>query len=69
MTIVPGPCTTDLADRRVGCLIMQAIGDALGFLVEGHAPELCQTFAGFWFAGDELPGFMGRVFGQYSDDT
>lgn len=54
-----------------GCLIGQCLGDALGFLVEGHPPKTCRQYV-------EREVRTGRVaelyrgpfpFGQYSDDS
>ena len=54
-----------------GCLLGQALGDALGFVVEGQQPEVARRYveeylragrAGEW----AHPHF---AFGQYSDDT
>lgn len=56
-------------DRRRGSLVVQAIGDALGFLVEGHSPEICSYFVDQTFNGEELPSAFGKTLGQYSDDT
>ncbi|HET7479567.1 MAG TPA: ADP-ribosylglycohydrolase family protein [Rubrobacteraceae bacterium] len=55
MTIMPS------RERFRGCLVGQALGDALGFVVEGRPPEVCARYL------DEGPG--GHDFGQYSDDT
>jgi ADP-ribosylglycohydrolase len=59
------------ADRRAGSLVVQALGDALGFLVEGHPPTICAAFVAAAFAGAEPPSQRRGpfVFGQYSDDT
>lgn len=57
------------ADRRSGSLVGQALGDALGFLVEGHAPAVCEALATAAFMSDEPPAAFGLEFGQYSDDT
>lgn len=61
----------DQHDGRAGSLVTQALGDALGFLVEGHAPEICAAYAEEAFAGTDPPEFRraGFSFGQYSDDT
>lgn len=48
-------------ERFRGCLVGQALGDALGFVVEGRSSEVCVKYL------DEGPG--GHPFGQYSDDT
>ncbi|MFQ5939722.1 MAG: ADP-ribosylglycohydrolase family protein, partial [Alphaproteobacteria bacterium] len=60
-----------LEDRFAGSLIGQALGDALGFVVEGYPPALCRRYV------DEVlkagrAGEVGRApypFGQYTDDT
>jgi len=62
---------TDLGDRLVGCLLGQALGDALGFVVEAEAPEVAQRYVGDWLLAGRA-GERGRArfaFGQYSDDT
>jgi len=58
------------ADRLAGCILGQALGDAIGFVVEGHPPEQAAEYAGWVRTGraeqrsrDPFP------FGQYSDDT
>jgi ADP-ribosylglycohydrolase len=52
-----------------GCLVGQALGDALGFVVEGRPPEVCRKYADERL-GRGGSGKHGRVaFGQYSDDT
>jgi ADP-ribosylglycohydrolase len=61
----------DPHDGRAGSLVTQALGDTLGFLVEGYPPEDCAAYASKAFSGDDPPriprGPFG--FGQYSDDT
>lgn len=61
----------DAHDGRAGSLVAQALGDALGFLVEGHSPAVCTAYADQVFAGDDPPQFWRGPFGfgQYSDDT
>src|ERR1700722_5219467 len=60
-----------LEDRFAGCLIGQALGDSLGFLVEGLPGEYCDAYVGDVVRPRYLPsqrrGSFG--FGQYSDDT
>jgi len=54
-----------------GCLIGQCTGDALGFVVEGHSPEVCREYVEEML-GKGHPGDRRRVryaFGQYSDDS
>jgi len=60
-----------MKDQFAGCLMGQALGDALGFPVEGHLPGPCRAYVGGKVPGLK-PGHMGRspfVFGQYTDDT
>lgn len=59
------------ADRFAGCLVGQAVGDALGFLVEGHPPDECAAYVDEVLRPRRLLGH-GRDphdVGQYSDDT
>lgn len=55
----------DPHDGRAGSLVIQAIGDALGFLVEGYGPNVCAPHAERVFSSNWIPA----GFGQYSDDT
>jgi ADP-ribosylglycohydrolase len=50
---------------------MQALGDAPGFLVEGHDPEVGAAFADTAFSSNDPPPYRRGPFdfGQYSDDT
>lgn len=61
----------DQHDGRAGSLVVQALGDALGFLVEGHAPDVCAAYASEVFSSDDPPQYRRGTFnfGQYSDDT
>jgi ADP-ribosylglycohydrolase len=54
-----------------GCIVAQALGDALGFLVEGEHPAICQVFIDGVFAAPNPPVRTRGpfAFGQYSDDT
>ncbi len=52
-----------------GCLVGQALGDALGFVVEGDPPEVCREYVAEVLARDGVPGRVRFSFGQYSDDT
>ncbi len=60
-----------LIDALTGCLLGQALGDALGFVVEAEPPEI----AGAYVEGCLRVGHAGSrshpdfAFGQYSDDT
>lgn len=58
-------------DQFEGCLVGQALGDAVGFPAEGYPPLICQRYV-----DDVLTkGLAGEwihypfPFGQYSDDT
>ncbi len=58
-------------EQFVGCLIGQALGDALGFPVEGYPPEVCAGYVKDILRTDRV-GQSGRdpfPFGQYTDDT
>lgn len=58
-------------DRFIGCLIGQCMGDALGFVVEGHGPAACRRYVDQVLRSGRA-GAMGRApfpFGQYSDDS
>ena len=59
------------ADRFAGCLVGQALGDALGFIVEGHGPEVCAAYVESAVRPRRLTGYSrGRfAMGQYSDDS
>ncbi len=59
------------SDALVGCIVGQALGDALGFVVEAERPEVAEAYVCGWLlagrAGERAhPRF---AFGQYSDDT
>lgn len=58
-------------DRFAGCLIGQAVGDAMGFVVEGHPPTTCSDFVNEALRPQLLEGYSRGPFpiGQYSDDT
>ena len=58
-------------DRLAGSILGQALGDALGFVVEAQSPEVARVYVEGWLrtgrAGEwPHPQFP---FGQYSDDT
>jgi len=59
-------------NRFAGCLIGQCLGDALGFPVEGHAPDVCNRYVETNLLVYP-PKFIGRAekfpFGQYTDDS
>lgn len=58
-------------DRYAGCVLGQCVGDALGFVVEGHPSESCRAYVdGVLRAG--RAGDFGRPpfpFGQVTDDS
>ncbi|MGD1996673.1 MAG: ADP-ribosylglycohydrolase family protein [Anaerolineae bacterium] len=58
-----------MKDRFVGCVIGQAVGDALGFPVEGRPPT--QTTAAVTPFPDSFTAHPSGLFppGQYTDDT
>ncbi|MCP5366541.1 MAG: ADP-ribosylglycohydrolase family protein [Hyphomicrobiales bacterium] len=58
-------------DRFAGCLVGQALGDALGFVVEGQSPQVCRSYVDLTVRGGraELARRGTFPFGQYSDDT
>jgi ADP-ribosylglycohydrolase len=59
------------AHHLIGCLLGQALGDALGFVVEARPPDVAEAYVHDWL----LAGRAGErthpdyPFGQYSDDT
>jgi len=59
------------ADRFAGCLIGQALGDALGFVVEGSGPTVCAEYVESALRPRRLAGYSRGRFplGQYSDDS
>ncbi len=57
-----------MTDRIAGSFIGLAVGDALGFLVEGHDREIAKSFLDT-FMEDRDSGDLPKDFGQYSDDT
>ncbi len=54
-----------------GCLIGQCLGDALGFPVEGHPPDICRQYVtGILKKGcAREKGRSPFPFGQYTDDS
>ena len=52
-----------------GCLVGQALGDALGFVVEGQPPEVCRTYVDEMLDRDGETESDRFPVGQYSDDT
>jgi ADP-ribosylglycohydrolase len=61
----------DMPSRKQfqGCLLGQALGDALGFVVEGRPPEVCREYADDVLGRDGGSGRGRGPLGQYSDDT
>lgn len=59
------------ADRLAGCLLGQALGDALGFVVEAEPPEVAREYVESWLRTGRAAERSSRdfPFGQYSDDT
>lgn len=58
-------------DQYAGCLVGQALGDAIGFIVEGQEPTVTANFVETTVRPDRLDrARRGQFdFGQYSDDT
>lgn len=54
-----------------GSLLGQALGDALGFVVEAEPPEVSRTYVEQWLRTGRAAerGHPDFSFGQYSDDT
>lgn len=59
------------ADQYAGCLVGQALGDAMGFIVEGQEPTVCRNFVDKTIREGRIErARRGQFdFGQYSDDT
>src|SRR5579864_8983200 len=59
------------ADRFAGCLVGQALGDDLGFVVEGRGPNVCAAYVESALRPRRLTGYSRGPFpiGQYSDDS
>ena len=62
---------SDIETALTGCLLGQALGDALGFVVEARPPAVAREYVADYLAAGRAgrlahPGFP---FGQYSDDT
>ena len=60
-----------IAERLTGSILGQALGDALGFVVEAESPSVARAYVDDWLragrAGERShPQFP---FGQYTDDT
>jgi len=61
----------NLKDKYRGCIIGQAVGDALGFIVEGNSPKKCKEYIEELLAEENFSLFKrgSHSLGQYSDDT
>ncbi len=59
------------AERFAGSLLGQAVGDALGFVVEGQGPATCEAHLAAVWRTQRTQGWSRSPFdcGQYSDDT
>jgi ADP-ribosylglycohydrolase len=59
------------SDRLAGSILGQALGDALGFVVEAQPPEVARAYVEDWLrAGRAVERSHPQFpFGQYSDDT
>lgn len=58
-------------DRLAGSILGQALGDALGFVVEAQPPEVARAYVNEWLRTGRAPerAHPQFPFGQYSDDT
>jgi poly(ADP-ribose) glycohydrolase ARH3 len=58
-------------DRLTGCILGQALGDALGFVVEAQPPEVARIYVDGWLRTGRAGEWAHPQypFGQYSDDT
>ncbi|HWB40579.1 MAG TPA: ADP-ribosylglycohydrolase family protein [Gemmatimonadales bacterium] len=61
----------DTATALAGCLLGQALGDALGFVVEARPPEVALSYVEEYLRAGRAGGLAHPEFpfGQYSDDT
>jgi ADP-ribosylglycohydrolase len=60
-----------MLDKFRGCLIGQAVGDALGFFVEGNSSKICSKYIDDIIIGElsDIESRLPNKFGQYTDDT
>lgn len=59
-------------DAWLGSMVGQCVGDALGFIVEGHDASVCRHFVTEFVMMEQVPSWVriqGMTFGQYSDDS
>jgi ADP-ribosylglycohydrolase len=70
MSAPPAPSASS-ADKLSGCLLGQALGDALGFVVEAQPPEIAREYVDQWLRQNRAAErhHPQYPFGQYSDDT
>jgi ADP-ribosylglycohydrolase len=61
--------TLSFEDRLFGCLIGQAVGDALGFPREGRSPDECLAYVEDLRRTRAPLNVFLKDFGQYTDDT
>lgn len=52
-----------------GCIVGQALGDALGFVVEGRPPAFCRRYVDERLGEERVRGRGPYPLDQYSDDT
>jgi ADP-ribosylglycohydrolase len=60
-----------MKSKFIGCLIGQAVGDSLGYYVEGNSSKVCSEFIDNIFSGEisDVEKRLPPQFGQYTDDT
>ncbi|MHA1989362.1 MAG: ADP-ribosylglycohydrolase family protein [Candidatus Hodarchaeales archaeon] len=60
-----------MKNKFIGCLIGQAVGDALGYYVEGNSSKVCSEYIDNIFSGEvsDIEKRLPSQFGQYTDDT
>lgn len=56
-------------EQFTGCILGQALGDALGFMVEGHDQSICREYVAESLDDIKSTRKGEYPFGQYSDDT
>jgi ADP-ribosylglycohydrolase len=71
LRVIVSRLADSIAARYRGAVIGQCVGDALGFVVEGHPPRQCRDYVDQVVqAGRATSVGRGRFpFGQYSDDS
>ena len=60
-----------MSDRLAGSILGQALGDALGFVVEAQPPDVARVYVDGWLRSGRAGEWAHPQFpfGQYSDDT